>query len=133
MKLKKLRIKPSRLVKRLVAVAVPFIILLGAGMITNLIILRNAYSGLDFLRISAFAPVMYVFALAFLSFLIFELNRKIPNSSVAIGLVLAFVISLPYLLFQFSFAVPASITVWNVVNNFFSIILASYVFYMLYS
>ncbi|MBT3304646.1 hypothetical protein HN592_02170 [Candidatus Woesearchaeota archaeon] len=126
--LKKIGLKPSRLVKRGAAILTPFLILLGSGIIVNLLLLKNAFDSIEFLSVSSSTPIFYIFILAFLTFLIYELNRKLQNSGAAIGLLLAIVISLPIILFQFIYVLPVSITVWNVINNLFSLTLASYVF-----
>ncbi len=128
MKFKKIRIKPSRLIKRLVAIFTPFLIMLGAGIIVNTVFLASKYSEINFLIINPVNTLAYIFALAFMTFLIYELNQKIQNSGSAIGLVLSIVFSLPLIIAISSINLPTSIVTWNIINNIFSITLASYVF-----
>lgn len=127
MKLKKIRIKPSRLIKRFVALFTPFLIMLGAGIIVNAVFLSSKYST-NIFTINPVNTLAYIFALAFITFLIYELNQKIQNSGAAIGLVLALVLSLPLIIAAASISIPTSIVTWNIFNNLFSITLASYVF-----
>ena len=106
-----------------------FVIIIGTNAIVHEYILRGAYNALgDFVLTSAASNSVFFLVMAMLTFFIVELNRHLKDSSIAIGLVVSVIYSLPILLFQFFFAIPIMLTVWTILANVFSITLASYVY-----
>ncbi len=128
--------KSKRLFKRIMSVLTAFLILAGSGIIVNMLIIAGKWeemSEMGFVSQSAMSLPVYFLVLATIAFLIYELNKNLQNSAVAIGLVLALMMSLPELINSVYYVIPLSVTVWTIANNFFSITLASYVFYMMWN
>lgn len=124
-------VKPAKLVKRSVSLITTFLVLAGCGFITNKFILQPEWVVLaesGFLTPSVIAMPIYLLILAMLTFLIYELNRKISDSSIAIGVLLATVMSLPELFFVSFYAIPVQVTIWTIINNYVALTLASYVY-----
>jgi len=121
------RTNPARTWKRFLALTTAYILIIGTAMIVNLIILKDAWSALEFQKHAAY-PYIALLLVAFIVFLIYELNQKIQSSSVPIGLVLSTVISLPILLDYFLGILSGTMVAWIIAGNVFSITLASYVF-----
>jgi len=120
--------KQKRIFKKNIAIITSFLIMVGAEIIVRMVLLKNAFESLPFYSPSNSLLLLYVLTLAILTFLIYQLNTRIPKSSIAIGLILATVISLPELIYQVNFTFPLSITILTILNDYFSITLASYVF-----
>ena len=122
--------------KKALAVITSFLILAGTGIIVNVLILGNQWELLKDAGIFApnpAEPQIYFIVIAALVFFIVELNRKIANSSVAIGLVLSIVFSLPTLLDAYYYPIGIMIPLVTIIGNLFSITLASYVFDMMWT
>jgi len=109
-----------------------FMILFGMGIITKLLFLEKYYEGLTsqgIYEITTLSLLIYIGTLIILNLFIYELNDKLNNHPVIIGLTLATIISLPTLVNSIEFLIPFQISFGLIINNYLSIILASYVFF----
>ena len=105
-----------------------FLIMAGTFIIVHMLILQRYYTGVD---ISPGAPYILFLLLAMLVFFIVELNRCIEQSSIAIGLVMAVLLSLPFLFAQVAWSVSWAVVGLSIVANMVALPLASYVFVLM--
>jgi len=112
-----------------IAVLATFVMIIGTNVIVHEYILKGAYATMgDIISISNGSQWVFFLVMVMITFFIVELNRHLKESSIAIGLVVSIIFSLPTLLNQFYFAIPAMVTVWTILANVFSITLGSYVY-----
>lgn len=107
-----------------------FLILFALGIITRLLILEKYFVGLTesgFYQVNTLSLLIYLGAVIVITILIYELNEKLDNHAVSVGLFLATIFSLPTLIEGVHYAIPFQITYTIIVSNYVSLMLASYV------
>ena len=129
----RIKAKTTRQLKRTIAFLTAFIIVAGSSALIKYLIVDKYISGMTFIVQTPLAKPVFFLAMAMVVFLIFELNKRIQNSSVAIGLVIATIMSLPELVNGFYYAIPLPVTICTIAGYFISIPIASYVFDILHT
>jgi hypothetical protein len=129
------RVKPRKLIKTITAFIVAFLILAGGGFVARTLLQQETadLAKTGFAVSSTASWWLYFIVLGMIVFLIYELNKRIPENAIASGLLIALIMTLQEVLFASFYAIPAQISVWNACTYFVSITLASYVFDVLYS
>ncbi len=117
--------------KRITTFISSLLILFGAGIITKMILLQSHYSTLQesgFINNNQYTNLAFLGTLFILNILIYELNTKLRNESIAIGFVLAITFSLTQITNHMQFQMPIQIMIFTTISNLISIPLASYIF-----
>ncbi|MBW3020808.1 hypothetical protein KY334_05910 [Candidatus Woesearchaeota archaeon] len=122
--------------KNAVAFITSLLTLFAIGIITKLVILNNHFSALQeqgFIQEYSSASILiYLASLFVLNIFIYELNVKLSNHPAVVGIALATIFSLPGIISSITYIIPLQITIVTVISNFVSIILASYIFEMMW-
>ncbi|MBW2998788.1 hypothetical protein KY321_04570 [Candidatus Woesearchaeota archaeon] len=129
---KKPKLKSSNnYTKNIVAFITSLLTLFAIGIITKLVILNNHFRALEeqgFYEFSSISILIYLGSLLVLNIFIYELNVKLDNHPVMVGIVLATIFSLPGIISSINYVIPLQITIVTIASNYISIILASYIF-----